>query len=178
MISKEENILFPMSLQTLTQNEWAEIWSASPQYGWCLVEPQKGYHPPAAAAAATSQRAERRDDHDAHRPRERRTTDSRPFDLAARSRPSWTLMIGLPFSAKARIVFSRAARRLLDVRFNTATRRAAPIRSTRSWTTFAQAVRALPSSGSTFKTSSFTSATSRCVTTKENTWARSNSPRT
>ena len=42
MILKEENILFPMSLQTLTQNEWAEIWSASPQYGWCLVEPQNG----------------------------------------------------------------------------------------------------------------------------------------
>jgi DUF438 domain-containing protein len=53
MIFKEENILFPMSQQTLTQNEWAEIWSASPQYGWCLVEPQKGYRPPAAAAAAT-----------------------------------------------------------------------------------------------------------------------------
>jgi len=53
MIFKEENILFPMSLQTLTQNEWAEIWSASPQYGWCLVEPQKGYLPPVAAAAAT-----------------------------------------------------------------------------------------------------------------------------
>ncbi len=53
MIFKEENILFPMSLQTLTENEWAEIWSASPQYGWCLVEPQRGYHPPATAAAAT-----------------------------------------------------------------------------------------------------------------------------
>ena len=50
MIFKEENILFPMSQQTLTQNEWAEIWSASPQYGWCLVEPQKGYLPPVAAA--------------------------------------------------------------------------------------------------------------------------------
>ena len=37
MIFKEENILFPMSLQTLTENEWAEVWSASPQYGWCLV---------------------------------------------------------------------------------------------------------------------------------------------
>ena len=45
MIFKEENILFPMSLQTLTQDEWAEIWSASPQYGWCLVEPQKGTFP-------------------------------------------------------------------------------------------------------------------------------------
>ena len=53
MIFKEENILLPMSLQTLTQNEWAEIWSASPQYGWCLVEPQTGYLPAAAAGAAT-----------------------------------------------------------------------------------------------------------------------------
>ncbi len=54
MIFKEENILFPMSLQSLTENEWAEIWSASPQYGWCLVEPQIGYRPPATAGAATA----------------------------------------------------------------------------------------------------------------------------
>lgn len=53
MIFKEENILLPMSLQTLTDNELAEIWAASPQYGWCLVEPQTGYHPPTAAGAAT-----------------------------------------------------------------------------------------------------------------------------
>lgn len=53
MILKEENILFPMALQTLTQNEWAEIWSASPQYGWCLVEPQAGYVPAEAAGAVT-----------------------------------------------------------------------------------------------------------------------------
>ena len=53
MIFKEENILFPMSLQTLTDNEWAEIWSASPQYGWCLVEPRTGYAPPATAGATT-----------------------------------------------------------------------------------------------------------------------------
>ena len=53
MIFKEENILLPMALQTLTDNEWADIWTASPQYGWCLVEPQAGYHPPAAAGAAT-----------------------------------------------------------------------------------------------------------------------------
>jgi DUF438 domain-containing protein len=53
MIFKEENILLPMSLQTLTENEWAEIWSASPQYGWCLVEPQTGYAPPVIAGATT-----------------------------------------------------------------------------------------------------------------------------
>lgn len=46
MISKEENILLPMSLGTLTEEDWAVIWHASPKYGWCLVEPQKGYAPP------------------------------------------------------------------------------------------------------------------------------------
>ncbi len=47
MIYKEENILFPMSLETLSEDEWAEIWSASPKYGWCIVEPQQGYTPAA-----------------------------------------------------------------------------------------------------------------------------------
>ena len=54
MIFKEENILFPMSLQTLTENEWAEVWAAAPRYGWCLVEPQAGYAPPPSAGAATA----------------------------------------------------------------------------------------------------------------------------
>jgi hypothetical protein len=54
MIFKEENILLPMARQTLTENEWAEIWASSPKYGWCLVEPQKGYEPPASAKAATA----------------------------------------------------------------------------------------------------------------------------
>ena len=53
MIFKEENILLPMAQQTLTENEWAEIWAASPKYGWCLVEPQQGYTPPRSAGAAT-----------------------------------------------------------------------------------------------------------------------------
>jgi hypothetical protein len=48
MIYKEENILLPMALETLTEDEWAEIWSASPRYGWCLVEPRQGYEPPKA----------------------------------------------------------------------------------------------------------------------------------
>lgn len=53
MIYKEENILLPMSKQTLTENEWAEIWLASPKYGWCLVEPQQGYKPPENSEAST-----------------------------------------------------------------------------------------------------------------------------
>ncbi|MDY7110126.1 MAG: DUF438 domain-containing protein [Planctomycetota bacterium] len=48
MIFKEENILLPMSLQTLTETEWGEIWAQSPQFGWCLIEPAAGYRPPAA----------------------------------------------------------------------------------------------------------------------------------
>ena len=53
MIFKEENILLPMAQQTLTENEWGEVWSSSPQYGWCLVEPQKGYAPPKNLGAPT-----------------------------------------------------------------------------------------------------------------------------
>jgi PAS domain S-box-containing protein len=45
MIYKEENILLPMSLDTLTDDDWGEIWLASPQYGWCLVAPREGYKP-------------------------------------------------------------------------------------------------------------------------------------
>jgi DUF438 domain-containing protein len=53
MIFKEENILLPMSLQTLTENEWAEIWASSPKYGWCLVAPRLGYTPPQDVGAST-----------------------------------------------------------------------------------------------------------------------------
>ncbi|MGA2990480.1 MAG: DUF438 domain-containing protein [Candidatus Korobacteraceae bacterium] len=48
MIFKEEKILLPVSLNTLTEDEWAEVWASSPKYGWCLVEPQQGYAPSAA----------------------------------------------------------------------------------------------------------------------------------
>ena len=46
MMMKEEQILFPMSSDTLTEEDWGEVWLASPRYGWCLVEPRKGYKPP------------------------------------------------------------------------------------------------------------------------------------
>jgi DUF438 domain-containing protein len=45
MIHKEENILFPMALQTLTDAEWAEIYLQSPEFGWCLIEPGEVYRP-------------------------------------------------------------------------------------------------------------------------------------
>jgi DUF438 domain-containing protein len=50
MIFKEERILLPMSLQTLTESEWGEIHAQSPQFGYCLVDPGEGYAPPAAAS--------------------------------------------------------------------------------------------------------------------------------
>jgi hypothetical protein len=46
MTSKEEDILLPMMMQTLTEDEWAEIYNQSPPYGWCIVEPGEGYEPP------------------------------------------------------------------------------------------------------------------------------------
>ncbi len=45
MIYKEDHILLPLSLDTLTGEDWAEIWLASPRYGWCLVEPRDEYRP-------------------------------------------------------------------------------------------------------------------------------------
>ncbi len=46
MIYKEEKILFPLCLDKFTDQEWGEIWESSPRYGWCLVEPREGFHPP------------------------------------------------------------------------------------------------------------------------------------
>jgi DUF438 domain-containing protein len=48
MIYKEDRILLPMCLDVFTDEDWAEAWAASPRYGWCLVEPQRGYQPSAA----------------------------------------------------------------------------------------------------------------------------------
>jgi len=46
MIFKEERILLPMALQTLTATEWGEIFTESPRFGYCLVDPREGYLPP------------------------------------------------------------------------------------------------------------------------------------
>ena len=54
MIYKEENILLPAAMQKLTEAEWAEIWASSPRYGWCLVEPRKGYRPSGVATTAAA----------------------------------------------------------------------------------------------------------------------------
>jgi uncharacterized protein len=51
MISKENNILIPMCLETFIEDDWAAIWQDSPRYGWCLVEPGKEYRPSPSEAA-------------------------------------------------------------------------------------------------------------------------------
>jgi len=50
MIEKEERVLLPMALSTLTEEEWGEIWRESPRFGWCLVEPRTGYRAPEPVA--------------------------------------------------------------------------------------------------------------------------------
>jgi DUF438 domain-containing protein len=52
MVSKEEMILLPMALDTLTREEWGVVWTESPRIGWCLVEPRQGYRPPEGVAPA------------------------------------------------------------------------------------------------------------------------------
>lgn len=50
MIFKEEKILLPMALETLTDADWGDIWTQSPEIGWCIVDPAQGWKPPAAHA--------------------------------------------------------------------------------------------------------------------------------
>jgi DUF438 domain-containing protein len=45
MISKEENILFPMCLDALTEEEWHEVYRQSPEIGFCLYDPQTEWLP-------------------------------------------------------------------------------------------------------------------------------------
>lgn len=45
MIYKEENILFPMSMETLTEGEWAAVAEQSGEIGYCLIEPDNAWVP-------------------------------------------------------------------------------------------------------------------------------------
>jgi DUF438 domain-containing protein len=45
MIYKEENILFPMAADTLSEDEWARIAGDSLEIGYCLVEPVSKWKP-------------------------------------------------------------------------------------------------------------------------------------
>ncbi len=45
MIFKEENILFPMVLETLSEDEWLRIAKESAEFGYCLYEPKQEWKP-------------------------------------------------------------------------------------------------------------------------------------
>lgn len=45
MIMKEEEILLPMSLETLRIGDWYEIYKQTPEIGFCLYDPNVEWHP-------------------------------------------------------------------------------------------------------------------------------------
>ncbi len=46
MVFKEENILFPMSLETLSEEDWGKVWRGFKEVGYAWVEPGEGWSPP------------------------------------------------------------------------------------------------------------------------------------
>ncbi len=52
MIFKEENILFPMAVDTLTEDEWYSIADESDEIGYCLTQPSGKWVPDRAGMAA------------------------------------------------------------------------------------------------------------------------------
>ncbi|NLY76903.1 MAG: DUF438 domain-containing protein [Tissierellia bacterium] len=50
MIFKEEKILFPMALDTLTEDEWISIYDDSDEIGFCLIEPESEWRKKRAEA--------------------------------------------------------------------------------------------------------------------------------
>lgn len=45
MIMKEEEILLPMTMDTLTEEEWYKIYRETPEFGYCLFDPEDEWHP-------------------------------------------------------------------------------------------------------------------------------------
>jgi DUF438 domain-containing protein len=45
MIFKEENILFPMALDTLSEDEWLKIAEESKEIGYCIINPVESWKP-------------------------------------------------------------------------------------------------------------------------------------
>ena len=45
MIMKEEEILFPMSMDTLTEEEWYKIYTETLEFGFCLIDPEDEWKP-------------------------------------------------------------------------------------------------------------------------------------
>jgi hypothetical protein len=45
MIRKEEEILFPMAMDTLSEEEWYRVYLETPEFGYCLYDPEEEWHP-------------------------------------------------------------------------------------------------------------------------------------
>lgn len=45
MIMKEEEILLPMAMDTLTDDEWYQVYQQSPELGFCIYDPQDKWKP-------------------------------------------------------------------------------------------------------------------------------------
>lgn len=45
MIMKEEEILFPMAMDTLNDDEWYKIYQETPEFGYCLFDPEDEWQP-------------------------------------------------------------------------------------------------------------------------------------
>ena len=54
MIYKEEDILFPMSMDKLTDLEWYEIYNQSDEIGYCLYDPREKWQPEGVEAFVKS----------------------------------------------------------------------------------------------------------------------------
>ncbi|MCP4566705.1 MAG: DUF438 domain-containing protein [FCB group bacterium] len=60
MIFKEEQILFPMCMDTLTETEWFDIYSQSREIGYCLFAPETDWEPGALDDAAKAKKPDTR----------------------------------------------------------------------------------------------------------------------
>lgn len=58
MIFKEEHILLPMALETLTEDEWLQIARESAEIGYCLVSPEQEWVPERAPEPTLQQNAD------------------------------------------------------------------------------------------------------------------------
>lgn len=45
MIMKEEEILFPMAMDTLSEEEWYKVYRETPEFGYCLIDPEDEWRP-------------------------------------------------------------------------------------------------------------------------------------
>ncbi len=52
MIYKEEQILFPMCMDTLTESEWYQVYRQSLEIGYCLLDPSEEWQPQEETVAA------------------------------------------------------------------------------------------------------------------------------